>query len=345
MKKNITINLCGRLFNIDEDAYQLLNSYVGTLRNYFSRESDADDIVSDIEARISELFSELNSQGVEAITIDNVKDVINRIGRPEQFDDDGGDGMRRSSFTEEISDRVTEAVASATNYFRGKRLYRNPKDKMVSGVISGLAAYFRCDVTILRLVAVLLILLSHGVGLLVYIVMALVVPAAETPEQQLRMSGKPVNMSNLTDEVVMDVDTPPTPPNSGSSGINTLLDAIAKFIVICFKLFLGIIAVSLFFAGIGILVWILCVFFMPYNATQFFEWHTDVLLSQLYNQFVFFSISLLITLFTPVVAIIHYITAPKSVMPRIIALIVFVAALATTIVQGGIIEHCIYMYY
>ena len=54
MKKNITINLCGRLFQIDEDAYELLQQYIESLRQSFGREDDGDEIVNDIEARIAE---------------------------------------------------------------------------------------------------------------------------------------------------------------------------------------------------------------------------------------------------------------------------------------------------
>ena len=89
MKKNITINLCGRLFQIDEDAYEMLQHYIESLRSSFGREEGGDEIVDDIEARIAELFDELRQQGIEAVTIDHVKDIITRIGEPEQLT--GGD--------------------------------------------------------------------------------------------------------------------------------------------------------------------------------------------------------------------------------------------------------------
>ena len=64
MKKNITINLCGRLFNIDEDAYELLQHYMDTLRSYFAKQEGGDEIADDIEIRIAELFDELKQQGI-----------------------------------------------------------------------------------------------------------------------------------------------------------------------------------------------------------------------------------------------------------------------------------------
>ena len=80
MKKNININLCGRLFNIDEDAYELLKNYMDTLHNYFKGQIGGDEIADDIEQRIAELLDELKANGIVAINIDHIKNVINRIG-------------------------------------------------------------------------------------------------------------------------------------------------------------------------------------------------------------------------------------------------------------------------
>ena len=79
MKKNITINLCGRLFQIDEDAYELLQQYINSLRSSFGKQEGGDEIVDDIENRIAELFDELRQQGIEAITIEHVKEIISTI--------------------------------------------------------------------------------------------------------------------------------------------------------------------------------------------------------------------------------------------------------------------------
>ena len=72
MKKNITINLCGRLYQIDEDAYELLSHYTETLRNYFLKQEGGKEIADDIEERVAELLDDLKAQGTEAITIEHV---------------------------------------------------------------------------------------------------------------------------------------------------------------------------------------------------------------------------------------------------------------------------------
>ncbi|MDR0976678.1 MAG: PspC family transcriptional regulator, partial [Prevotellaceae bacterium] len=58
MKKTLTVNLGGVVYNIDEDAYRLLDNYLRNLKHYFAKQGDADEIVTDIEQRISELFAE-----------------------------------------------------------------------------------------------------------------------------------------------------------------------------------------------------------------------------------------------------------------------------------------------
>ena len=138
MKKNITINLCGRLFQIDEDAYELLQQYIESLRQSFGREEGGEEIVNDIEARIAELFAELKQQGIEAITIEHVKDIITRIGKPEELkgeeetNDSENGGHKYDSF-QTAAQGIKDSFRART---AGKRLYRNPNDKMVAGVLS-----------------------------------------------------------------------------------------------------------------------------------------------------------------------------------------------------------------
>ena len=79
MKKNITINMCGRLFQIDEDAYELLQKYLESLHQSFGKLEDGEEIVGDIEARVAELFDELCAQGIVAITIEHVEDIITAL--------------------------------------------------------------------------------------------------------------------------------------------------------------------------------------------------------------------------------------------------------------------------
>ena len=251
MKKNITINLCGRLFQIDEDAYEMLQEYIESLRSSFGKQEGCDEIVNDIEARIAELFAELNQQGVEAITIDHVKDIITRIGKPEELTDNEGtdsgrkDGHKYESFrsaAQDICDNVRARTA-------GKKLYRNPNDKMVAGVLSGLAAYTNSDAVWWRLLTVLLVLF-YGVGIIAYIVMAIVVPEAKTPEQLLQMEGKEVTPQNLADVVVENKQT--ARPNRGCLG--TLLFVLFSIVAAFFVVIASIVGVGLLISLLLVIV-------------------------------------------------------------------------------------------
>lgn len=240
MKKNITINLCGRLFAIDEDAYEMLATYEQSLRNYFRTREGGEEIAEDLEARIAELFDELKAKGVEAINIDHVREVIHRIGRPEEMEGEAhhsapegaADASSSANNGPEAPSGTVEGASKAA-----KRLYRDPDDKKLMGVLSGFAAYFGGDVLWWRLGYAAIVLLSFagsqynflwfiphqylyfniyfwGFALVIaYILLAVLMPVAETPEDRLRMKGKEVNPQNLAEEISH--NRPTSNPSSG----------------------------------------------------------------------------------------------------------------------------------
>ena len=87
MKKTFTINISGTVFHIDDDAYERLNNYISQINSHFGNDSEATEIVEDIESRISELFQERVKDGNEVINIDHVEEIIRIMGLPEAFDD------------------------------------------------------------------------------------------------------------------------------------------------------------------------------------------------------------------------------------------------------------------
>lgn len=182
MKKTLTVNLGGTVFHIDEDAYRLLDNYLSNLKIHFRKEAGADEIIDDIERRISELFAEKLTAGSQVITITDVEEVIARMGKPEDM---------------EAENDSEPSVGNATRTTIHRRLYRNPDDKLLGGVISGMAAYSGWDVTLLRLL--LLVVLICGVGTLipVYIVCWLVIPEARTAAEKLSMRGEAVTVENI----------------------------------------------------------------------------------------------------------------------------------------------------
>ncbi|MDR1454500.1 MAG: PspC domain-containing protein [Tannerella sp.] len=191
MKKTLTVNLGGIVFHIDEDAYQLLENYLSNLRIHFSREEGSDEIMNDFEARISELLHERIKLGFQVISIEHVEEVVRRMGKPEEIF--AGDG--KEPHVEEKRNTVFSEPATKVK----KRLMRDPDDCMLGGVASGLAAYFGCDVTVVRLLWVVLFFLPLPPPsmLIIYLILWLCVPKARTAADRLIMRGENVNLTNI----------------------------------------------------------------------------------------------------------------------------------------------------
>lgn len=130
MKKTLTVNLGGTVYHIDEDAYHLLDNYLSNLRIHFRREEGAEEIVHDMELRISELFADRLNEGKQVITIEDVEEIIVRMGKPEEL---SGEESGDTSGTEKQKRTAP------------RRLFRDPDNKVLGGVASGLAAYMGWD--------------------------------------------------------------------------------------------------------------------------------------------------------------------------------------------------------
>lgn len=161
MKKTLTVNLGGTVFHIDEDAYCLLDNYLSNLKIHFRKEAGADEIIDDIERRISELFTEKLTAGSQVITIADVEEVIARMGKPEELEPDGNEAGAKTESWEggSCSGNAGANFSTSTKKVR-HRFYRNPDDRMLGGVVSGLAAYLGWDVTVFRLALVIIMILG-----------------------------------------------------------------------------------------------------------------------------------------------------------------------------------------
>ena len=145
MKKNINMNLFGTLYAIDEDAYELLNRYLENMKRYFSRKEGGEEIADDIEHRMAELLSELKAEGVEAISIEHVKGIIERIGSPEEMEGfDSPENTENNENTGNEEEEETDKGHKGAEWFRKffsaqskKKLFRNPDDQIIGGVLSG----------------------------------------------------------------------------------------------------------------------------------------------------------------------------------------------------------------
>lgn len=185
MKKVININFQGRVIPIEESAFELLKQYTDSLKFYFANEAGRDEIINDIENRIAELFSEELKKGSLCITDMHVEIIMKSIGRPEDFDQEGGNTSNQNTSSSSTFSNVKLPHASVC---------RNENDKVLGGVCSGLAHYFKLDPTVIRIFFALLAIGAFGTGVLIYIVLWLVLPAAYLqPNTRKRLYRNPDN--------------------------------------------------------------------------------------------------------------------------------------------------------
>lgn len=291
MKKVISINFQGQVIAIEETAFEILTQYIESLKSYFSREEGGDEIVNDIENRIAELFGNRLKHGINCITDEDVEAIINGIGKPEDFDTEyeetthkGDSGAQQTSYSSELPENqpveekqsrslrrdtthkmIAGVCSGLANYFKIdptwirlifvlffsvlfwvyivlwivlkaepldwsgiKRLYRNPGDRVLGGVCGGLAAYFKIDSWIPRLIFLIPLVLSftsissfpffiwdkmfpiphaewnmkiNGGILLVYIILWIITPQAKTVKQKLEMMGEEDYIKSIRETV------------------------------------------------------------------------------------------------------------------------------------------------
>lgn len=186
MQKTLTINISGIIFHIEEDAYDSLSKYLLTIKGYFSKTDGGNEIMSDIEARIAELLQSKINVAKQVILLSDVEYVMNIMGKPEEF---GGEQSKEES-------KTTEEQTSQTQEKIKRRLFRNPDEKAIGGVCSGLAAYFDIDIVWVRL-AMFLLVFFGGVSLWVYLILWIVIPEAKTTAEKLAMRGESANINTI----------------------------------------------------------------------------------------------------------------------------------------------------
>ncbi len=187
MKITVSINIGGMAFHIDEDAYTELKIYLRNLDRYFAKEPGSAEIMADIEARIADLLKARINDYKQVATIQDVREVINTLGTPEDITDDSGSGHYR---------------LGNIGYHR---MYRDPDNRIIAGVCSGMAAYWRIDPWIVRVIFII-ISLPGGLGILIYVILWIVLPEAKTTAQKIEMKGEPVNIHNIKDSVKQEFD-------------------------------------------------------------------------------------------------------------------------------------------
>ncbi|MBB1150176.1 MULTISPECIES: PspC domain-containing protein [unclassified Myroides] len=189
MNRTLTINIGGLVFHIEEQAFQQLDQYIKAIRRSIAIE-EQEEVVQDIELRIAEIFNSKITTTKQVITSEDVEEVIRIMGRPEDYslDDDGS----AQHYTEQT-------------YYREKKLFRDTDSRILGGVLSGLAHYFKIDTVWVRLIFLFLVFF-YGTGILLYFVLWIIIPSAKTTSEKLDMMGEPVNIETIERKIKEGVD-------------------------------------------------------------------------------------------------------------------------------------------
>ena len=188
MNKTISVALAGFSFVIEEHAYIKLNDYLQALRRSLEKE-EVEEVMYDIEIRIAEIFRA--SLGKREVVIDeDVEVVIAQIGTPEAIEE-----QEEAYYSEKTS------FEKKNNKGEAKQLFRDIEGAKISGVCAGFAHYFGIDVTIMRIIWLLgMLITGFFLMILLYIILALAMPKAKTTSDILKMKGKPIDFEHIKEE-------------------------------------------------------------------------------------------------------------------------------------------------
>lgn len=283
MNKTININLAGIIFYLDEQAYARLTEYLNSIKSRFKEDSSQEEILSDIEARIAELFSQKLEGSKEVIGVTDIEEVIAVMGSPEdyQLDDEDDSSESYSGSTN------TSTSESYRSHNFGKRLYRDPDEKVVGGVCSGLGAYLGVDPIWLR-ITWLILFFFWGTGIIVYIILWIAIPEARTTAQKLQMRGEPINISNIEKSVKDEFDKMgnrfskvTNNPKFGNKISNTVDDIVGMFL----SIIKFVLMAAFKLAGIALLI-LGCVFLLTFVGGIFGH---EIVINE--NSFGFYNLS------------------------------------------------------
>lgn len=190
MNKVTTVNLNGNAFQLEETGYDALRSYLDCAAAKLASNPDRDEIISDIEQAIADKLRAMLGAYKTVVTAKQIEAVIAEMGPVE-----GAEGATEASASAGATGAgatTPEGAGGSTAASGGagvRRLYRLYDGAIISGVCNGLAAYFRIDPTVVRLVFIILTILTSGAFALAYVVMIFAVPAADTPAQKTAAHG------------------------------------------------------------------------------------------------------------------------------------------------------------
>jgi membrane protein containing pspC domain len=234
MKEITRIHLAKTPFSVEVDAKKSLEQYLDSIQKNMNAEPEA---MREIEARMVELLAERGVSKDGVISHDDILVVQQQMGEPQDF----ADGE-----VPEMSDGAAEAGASKPT----KRLMRDPDNAIFGGVCAGIAAYWGINPLWVRLLFIFSPFITFGTSLLIYIVLWISMPEAQTAAEKLQMRGEEVTLDSLKNFSFTD--------NKKTQVKNTFIKVSQVFvslmlIMITFGLLVAV-PVGLF-AGVSVISW------------------------------------------------------------------------------------------
>jgi phage shock protein PspC (stress-responsive transcriptional regulator) len=189
MNKVVTINLAGQPYQLEEGGYDALRVYLDGARTRLAGNPDQEEIMNDLESAVAQKCSAFLTEQKQVVSASEVEQIIKEMGPVAAEGEAPEEGKEASS-------------ASA------KRLYRIREGAMIGGICTGLAAYLNIDVTLIRIVLVILAIFTSGGIIAAYVILMAVIPAADTPAQRAQAYGAaPFTAQQLIDRAQEGYDT------------------------------------------------------------------------------------------------------------------------------------------
>jgi phage shock protein PspC (stress-responsive transcriptional regulator) len=226
MNEITNIHLGRTAFVIAVDAHRALRAYLHAIGEQVDENKE---VLEEIELRMAELLTERGISGKKVAIMADIDYLKEQLGEPADF---GAD--------EDHAPRAKHAAGEEGV----KRLFRDTDNAVVAGVSSGLAAYFGIDPIIIRLMFVVLTI-SGGAGIVLYGLLWLLVPAAQSESDRLKMRGKPVTVENIK-AAVDEADVP--------GAANRVARLFEKVFTVAAKVLLGLVGIGFILAGIALVL-------------------------------------------------------------------------------------------
>ncbi len=338
MKKTFTINLNHLVYNIDEDAYEVLKQYLLEVEEQLF-EDERKEVMGDIETRVSELFEERLLRGKQVINLADVEEIIAILGKPNAYNE-----QQETDAEETATSEKTKKKTKAT-----KKLYRDVDNRMLGGVAAGIAVYLGWDVVWIRLILILLVLFVWGTLIPIYFVLWLIVPGAKTVSQKLEMQGENVTAERIKEEFqnVKDyVESEDFKESTMSIG-----QRLGEVFLVLVKVFASFIGIIIGIVGFSLLIALLLSFTVwLFNPELFVEFIPDYFNYPTYKAIILVISSLLIV-FIPIFSLLVWafrsITGSKSKSSAwgwVIAVIWFIAILLFTGITSNLVVKTLPMW-